>query len=113
MSFQRFTAVAVFALASFSNAAKGVEKPAEPAILGTDTVAGCFSSLADMVKQYSAEYNTQGKCAIACRGINMPVGATYAKVCYCGTLLPNHNTLLNDTKCNEPCPGFDAEACMS
>ncbi|KAI0538563.1 hypothetical protein GGR58DRAFT_501069 [Xylaria digitata] len=116
MSLRQIAAAAVLALASFTSAAtdedkKGVQKPAEQAVYGSDTVAGCFSSIADMTLLTTDNFNSQGYCAPRCRNKGKPVGATYLKACYCGTKLPNSQQLLNDTKCNEPCPGYDPEAC--
>lgn len=112
MSVRKITAVAILALASLAGAQKkGVEVPAEQAVQGTDTVAGCFSSLGDMKPDSTDKYNAQGYCAPRCRDLGKPVGATYLKQCYCGTKLPNKKTLLPDSKCNEPCPGFDPQAC--
>ncbi|KAI0965579.1 hypothetical protein F4678DRAFT_331345 [Xylaria arbuscula] len=112
MSIRQMTAVAVLALASFVvDAKKGVEVAAQQAVQGTDTVAGCYSSLGDMTLDSSDEYNAQGYCAPNCRKKNKPVGATYLKNCYCGTKLPSENDLLDDSKCNEPCPGYDPQAC--
>ncbi|TRX95948.1 hypothetical protein FHL15_003090 [Xylaria flabelliformis] len=103
--------VAVLALAPLTQAYdKGVEVPVQQPILGTDTVAGCYSSLGDMTMDSTDKYNAQGYCAPNCRDKGFPVGATYAKACFCGTKMPNHLTLVNDTKCNEPCPGFDKQA---
>lgn len=103
--------MAVLALASFTDAKKGVEVPAQQAVTGTDTVAGCFSSLGDMKRDSFYEYNAQGYCGPNCRNKGLPVGATYLKACYCGTKMPNKKTLLPDSKCNEPCPGYDIDAC--
>lgn len=113
MSLRQFTAIAVLALASFApvTAKKGVEVPAQQAVTGTDTVAGCYSSLGDMTEDSTDEYNAQGYCAPRCRDQGKPVGATYLKACYCGTKMPNSKTLLADSKCNEPCPGYDIQAC--
>lgn len=112
MSLRQISTVAVLALASFTIAKKGVEVPAQQAVTGTDTVAGCFSSLGDMKVDSFSEYNAQGYCGPNCRNKSMPVGATYLKACYCGTKMPNKKTLLPDSKCNEPCPGYDIQACM-
>ncbi|KAI3325732.1 hypothetical protein HD806DRAFT_533397 [Xylariaceae sp. AK1471] len=111
MSFRQITTVAVLALASISSAKKGVEKPAGQPTIGTDVVVGCFSSLGGMKLQTTYMFNTQSYCAPICRKNGMPVGATYARECYCGSKLPNNKTLLDDSKCNEPCPGFDTDAC--
>ena len=109
MSLRQFTAAAILAFASLGRATK--EVPAGIPTLGTDTVAGCFNALADMTLVATWKYNTQGWCSEQCRNKNKPVGATYSKACYCGTKLPNQKNLLNDSKCNEPCPGFGDQAC--
>lgn len=113
MSLRQFTTMAVLAVASFSTvtAKKGVEVPAQQAVTGTDTVAGCYSSLGDMMIDSYDEYNAQGYCGPRCRDKGKPVGATYLKACYCGTKMPNSKTLVSDSKCNEPCPGYDIQAC--
>ncbi|KAI0465732.1 hypothetical protein F4859DRAFT_347290 [Xylaria cf. heliscus] len=112
MSLRQIMAVAVLALTPLAGAYdKGVEVPAQQAVLGTDTVAGCYSSLGGMTMDSTDPYNAQGYCAPVCRDKGFPVGATYAKACYCGDKMPNHQTLVNDTKCNEPCPGYDKQAC--
>ncbi|KAI0545421.1 hypothetical protein F4679DRAFT_588534 [Xylaria curta] len=112
MSFRQIISVAVLALVPLTQAYdKGVEVPAQQPLLGTDTVAGCYSSLGDMTMDSTDKYNAQGYCAPVCRDKGFPVGATYAKACFCGMMMPNHLTLVNDTKCNEPCPGFDKQAC--
>ncbi|KAI1175269.1 hypothetical protein F4777DRAFT_598595 [Nemania sp. FL0916] len=113
MSLRQITTLAILAMASFVNAddPKGVEVPVEQAEQGSDTVAGCFSDLGDMTPDSTYTYNSQGYCAPRCRDKGKPVGATYLKACYCGTKMPNKKTLLPDSKCNEPCPGFDPQAC--
>ncbi|KAJ2966741.1 hypothetical protein NUW58_g10594 [Xylaria curta] len=115
MSFRQLMTLAVVALASVTNAAgsteKGVEVPPQQPLLGTDTVAGCYSSLGELKMDSTDKYNAQGYCAPNCRDKGYPVGATYAKACWCGKKLPNKKTLADDKKCNEPCPGFDQQAC--
>ncbi|KAJ8104911.1 hypothetical protein ONZ43_g7634 [Nemania bipapillata] len=113
MSLRQLTTVAMLALASISTvtAKKGVELPAQQAVTGSDTVAGCYSSLGDMTVDSYNEYNAQGYCGPTCRKKGKPVGATYLKACYCGTKMPNEKTLVADSRCNEPCPGYDIQAC--
>lgn len=116
MSFRQITAVALLALASITSAAElppqGVQVPAEPPALGPDTVAGCFSSLGDMKLETSYQFNSQSYCATQCRKKGKLMGASQAKNCFCGDKIPFHGTLLNDTQCNQPCPGFGEQACM-
>ncbi|KAI1812217.1 hypothetical protein GGS20DRAFT_587760 [Poronia punctata] len=110
MSVRQITAAAILAMASFGNATTK-QLPIGIPSLGTDTVAGCYDSLADMEQVASWKYNTQGWCSEKCRKKDKPVGATYSRTCYCGDKLPNLKNLLNDSKCNEPCPGFGDQAC--
>ncbi|KAI0205967.1 hypothetical protein F4808DRAFT_186842 [Astrocystis sublimbata] len=112
MSLRQIMTAAMLAFTHVTYAAdKGVQVPAQQAQLGSDTVAGCFSSLGDMKLDSTDEFNAQGYCAPRCRKKHLPVGATYAHACYCGTKMPNHESLVKDSKCNEPCPGYDPQAC--
>ncbi|ORY60847.1 uncharacterized protein BCR38DRAFT_348970 [Pseudomassariella vexata] len=89
----------------------GEEVAATDPILGTDTVHGCYSSLGSLVKNATIEFNSQGSCAEACRSMGKYVGASNANDCYCGDKYPPLNTLVDDSECTEPCPGFGAQAC--
>jgi len=94
-----------------ATATEGVEKPSATPISGTDTVHGCYTSLGDMVLNVTDNFNTQGSCNIACRGMGKSVGASQQKKCYCGDDYPPLNTLTNDAACGEPCPGYGPDAC--
>ncbi|KAI0389267.1 hypothetical protein F5Y17DRAFT_135312 [Xylariaceae sp. FL0594] len=115
MSLRLVAAAVALAFSSLGHAAgqtgPAKEVPAGTPSLGTDTVAGCFNALADMKLVATNEFNAQGLCARQCRESNKPVGATYSRFCYCGTMLPNKKNLLDDSKCNEPCPGYGTQAC--
>lgn len=111
MSLRLFAISALLALAPVVRAATGVEQTATTPILGTDTVHGCYSSLGELKLNGTDEFNSQGACAGACRTRNKNVAASNAKDCYCGDKYPPKNTLVDDSECTEPCPGYDAQAC--
>ncbi|KAH6653237.1 hypothetical protein BKA67DRAFT_536924 [Truncatella angustata] len=78
---------------------------------GTDTVHGCYSNIDGLTFNGTYEFNAQGKCAGYCRDLGLYVGASNAQDCYCGSEYPALNTLVDDSECTEPCPGFGQEAC--
>ncbi|KAK9418283.1 hypothetical protein SUNI508_08244 [Seiridium unicorne] len=106
---------AVAGLMAFSRLAlavsEGTEKGAEEPISGTDTVHGCYSNVDNLTLNSTNEFNSQGACAKICRALNMNVGASQAKDCYCGDEYPPLNTLVDDSECTEPCPGYGDDAC--
>ncbi|KAI1807548.1 hypothetical protein F4811DRAFT_477681 [Daldinia bambusicola] len=110
MSFRQFAVAAILALAPLTSA-KNLEQPAEDPIPGTDTVHGCYKSTGNLKLAQSIKYNSQGACTTLCRGKQALVAATYATDCYCGDQYPSKADLVDDEKCNEPCPGFDLQAC--
>ncbi|KAI0149358.1 hypothetical protein BJ166DRAFT_61387 [Pestalotiopsis sp. NC0098] len=107
--------IALSGLLAFSNLVRaddqGVEVAAESPVKGTDTVHGCYGNVDNLVLNGTDEFNTQGSCSTACRGMSKAVGASYSSDCYCGDEYPPLNTLLDDSDCNEPCPGYGTEAC--
>ncbi|KAI1871553.1 uncharacterized protein JN550_004547 [Neoarthrinium moseri] len=109
MSLRLFTVSALLAVSSLVSATKEVAA-SEPKV-GTDTVHGCYSSLGNLVLNATSKFNTQGLCATACRGMDKVVGASFSESCYCGDKYPPKNTLVDDSECTEPCPGFGDEAC--
>ncbi|KAI1493806.1 hypothetical protein F5X96DRAFT_686314 [Biscogniauxia mediterranea] len=110
MSLRKFTVVAALALASVTSAAN-LEVAAQTPVLGQDTVHGCYGSLGSLTLDSKPDFNSQGKCVGICKAKEKNVAATYSNECYCGDVYPNSDDLLDDSKCTEPCPGFDTQAC--
>jgi hypothetical protein len=109
-AFMTLLPIAATVLAS-SSMTTATEVAASEPMAGTDTVHGCYSSLGNLVFNQTYSYNSQGACADFCRGLGKPVAASQAKDCYCGTEYPAKNTLVADSECSEPCPGFSSQAC--
>ena len=112
MSLRRITIAAVLAFGSVASA--GLQPPPEKPILGTDTVKGCYKSkgeLTQMTEIGPGDFNSSGKCNELCRAKEKVVSATSADTCYCGDKYPPKSDLVEDEKCDEPCPGTDLEAC--
>ncbi|KAI5922006.1 hypothetical protein F4810DRAFT_712042 [Camillea tinctor] len=113
MSLRKFTFAAALAFASVATAAttSNLEVPASTPVLGSDTVHGCYGSLGSLKLDSSPDFNSQGKCVGICKTKGHTVAATFSDQCYCGDTYPNSADLLDDSKCTEPCPGFDTQAC--
>ncbi|ETS75729.1 hypothetical protein PFICI_12673 [Pestalotiopsis fici W106-1] len=87
------------------------ETAAEDPIKGTDTVHGCYSSVGELTFNSTNAFNGQGLCSTYCRGGGFAVAASQSSDCYCGDKYPPESTLVDDSECNEPCPGFSVDAC--
>lgn len=88
-----------------------LEQPAEDAILGSETVHGCYASLGDLQLNGTYAFNSLGSCASTCNSLRAYVAAVQGESCYCGSSYPAANTLVDDSQCTEPCPGYAANAC--
>ncbi|KAH6648958.1 hypothetical protein BKA67DRAFT_661894 [Truncatella angustata] len=88
-----------------------LETSAEDPVIGTDTVHGCYSSVGELKLNKTNEFNARGLCASLCRDADANVAATQGSKCYCGQKYPAASTLVDDSQCDEPCPGYSAEAC--
>ncbi|KAF3010190.1 hypothetical protein E8E14_009800 [Neopestalotiopsis sp. 37M] len=97
--------LAVAVLASTKQAA------AEDPVKGVETIHGCYSSIGELTLNGTNEFNTEGLCSTTCAGAGFAVGASYSSDCYCGDKYPAESTLVDDSECNEPCPGYDTQAC--
>jgi cell wall integrity and stress response component len=105
--------IALTGLLALTNVVRATttEVAAEDPVKGTDTVHGCYGNVDNLTLNSTNEFNTQGLCSTACRGMSKAVGAAYSSDCYCGDEYPPLNTLLDDSECTEPCPGYDTQAC--
>lgn len=92
----------------------GVEQPSAPPVLNSQVVQGCFSSSGSLVFNSTQLYNSLSKCAtdICFQALGKPVAATTAgNQCFCGDTYPSLSDLVDDSKCNVGCTGYNLEAC--
>lgn len=91
--------------------ATALEQSAEDPILGVSTIHGCYSSVGELQLNGTNEFNSQGLCAANCEDTGAYVAAAQGDACYCGNKYPPASTLVDDSQCDEPCPGFGMDAC--
>ncbi|KAL6898953.1 hypothetical protein GGI43DRAFT_384628 [Trichoderma evansii] len=56
---------------------------------------------------------SSGSCNKYCTSKQFAVTALQADVCYCGNVYPPADDVVDDSKCNFPCPAYGNEACGS
>jgi cell wall integrity and stress response component len=88
-----------------------LEQSAEDPVIGETTIHGCYSSVGKLQLNESYTFNTQSSCAEVCGGTGAYVAATQGESCYCGSEYPPVSTLVDDSQCDEPCPGYAMDAC--
>ncbi|KAH7237518.1 uncharacterized protein BKA55DRAFT_543048 [Fusarium redolens] len=89
---------------------KGEQLPTKEPVLNEQTSQGCWKSVGNMTVELSAPTVTSGKCFNLCKK-NYLVFALQGSKCYCGMVYPEEGDLVDDDKCNWPCPGYPYEAC--
>lgn len=114
MKFIAAVAASLLANSKLCSAANGPKQPpAETPVQGMFTSQGCFSSVGNMTKMDIREFVvSSGTCGDACQeDKEYAVMATSGQSCYCGTMYPPKDDLVDDDKCNFACPGYPMEAC--
>lgn len=104
-------AIAVAACVAAVTAQRDLQPPATTPVLGKVTSQGCFSSRVSAWSTENDRFASPGSCANLCRQKEMPVAALRGAACYCGEEYPAADTLVEDAKCNYPCPGYPLDAC--
>lgn len=74
---------------------------------------GCFSSGGNFTKQKAPDFMSSGSCGDLCVAKKAPVMALNGAQCLCGTHYPPKDTVVKDSECDFPCPGYELEACGS
>ncbi|TQS37205.1 hypothetical protein Golomagni_02329 [Golovinomyces magnicellulatus] len=72
---------------------------------------GCFSSTSGLNLAGSQTFNSMGSCSTLCLGKKAVAMAMQDSECYCGSTLPPVDTLIDDSKCSIPCPGYPSDLC--
>ncbi|KAK3377043.1 hypothetical protein B0T24DRAFT_648737 [Lasiosphaeria ovina] len=89
-----------------------LQKPSEAPVPNQYTIAGCYKSAGELVFNSTLQWNSQGSCASAiCQKSGFPVSGLSGSQCFCGQKYPPKSSLVDDSKCSTPCPGFPSEPC--
>ncbi|KKY33527.1 putative wsc domain containing protein [Diaporthe ampelina] len=90
-----------------------LEEPSAAPTLGAQVVQGCFSSWGNLIFNSTPDFNTKSACAYdLCYAGGFKVAATSGgNQCYCGNEYPPKSTIVDDSNCDVPCPGYGVQAC--
>ncbi|UNI17814.1 hypothetical protein JDV02_004132 [Purpureocillium takamizusanense] len=91
--------------------AKAKQSPSEFPLQGSPKSQGCYSSFGNMTLHKPVDNMSSGSCNQACKEDEYWVSGLKGSSCYCGFALPPKADLVDDKKCNYPCPYYDLEAC--
>lgn len=105
-------ATALPAYAATTTAAN-IEEPSAAPTLGAQVVQGCFSSWGNLIFNSTPSFNSKSACAVdICYAGGFKVAATTGgNQCYCGDEYPPKDSIVDDSKCDVPCPGYGVQAC--
>lgn len=106
-----FTKVALLSLLSLVAARDALQSPTESPVLGEVTPQGCFSSLPSEADGRSDTFNSVGSCADYCQKQRKTVAILKDVECICAYTYPAKSALVDDDKCDMPCPGYAKDAC--
>lgn len=98
-------------IAAVASKLEGLEPAAEDPVLGTETVHGCYSAVGSLQLNGTNTFNSRGLCAANCQQAGAYVAAVQGEQCYCGNEYPAASTLVDDSQCDDPCPGYAMNAC--
>lgn len=90
--------------------AADLQQPAQTPVLNQQTRQGCFKSVGNMTQAFSGTDTSSGYCFNLCKK-KYNAFALQGSKCYCGMLYPPDDDLVDDDKCNWPCPAYPKEAC--
>ncbi|KAH7174697.1 uncharacterized protein B0J16DRAFT_183861 [Fusarium flagelliforme] len=89
-----------------------IQTPAQSPVLNEMTSQGCFSALpSDAEPHGSGAFLASGACWDYCTKENKNVAITSGSTCYCSDNYPAKSSLVDDSSCDWPCPGYAMEAC--
>ncbi|KAH7128892.1 hypothetical protein EDB81DRAFT_808469 [Dactylonectria macrodidyma] len=87
------------------------QPPASVAIPGLVTSQGCYGSLPAVALGEPMVYLSIGSCSNRCMQRYKSVTILHLDICFCADTYPPRHSLLDDSKCNVPCPGYPFDAC--
>ncbi|KAK2064381.1 hypothetical protein LY76DRAFT_69565 [Colletotrichum caudatum] len=106
-------AVVAFGFASAQSATRGAQKPSTLPLPSALTSHGCYDQNATTWQKYIPKQGiSSGSCNVECKEVQgKVVMALNGEDCYCGDSYPPTDAVVDDSKCNFPCPFYPAEAC--
>ncbi|KAL2884677.1 hypothetical protein HOO65_100081 [Ceratocystis lukuohia] len=99
---------------SASQTTKGYQAPSQIPTPGSQTRVGCFSSSGNLTDPggYADTSVSSGFCGVSlCVEKGFTVFAIRGPKCYCGNTYPPEDDIVEDSRCNYPCPAYPVEAC--
>ncbi|GKT43435.1 cell wall integrity and stress response component 1 [Colletotrichum spaethianum] len=113
--------VAALALVAFgfasaqtsTSTALGVQEPSTAPAPSALTAHGCYNQNATTWEKYIPSQGiSSGSCNDECKTVQKKnVMALNGEDCYCGDSYPPASAVVDDAKCNFPCPYYPQEAC--
>ncbi|KXH32346.1 transmembrane alpha-helix domain-containing protein [Colletotrichum simmondsii] len=101
-----------FSSAQTATTTSGYQKPSEAARPGAITNHGCYNASSTTWEKYPVENISTGSCTLECQTKQKKnVAAINGEDCYCGDSYPPKVNVVDDKKCNFPCPFYPEEAC--
>ncbi|KAK0376890.1 transmembrane alpha-helix domain-containing protein [Colletotrichum melonis] len=101
-----------FSSAQTATTTSGYQKPSEAARPGAITNHGCYNASSTTWQKYPVENISTGSCTLECQTKQKKnVAAINGEDCYCGDSYPPKVDVVDDKKCNFPCPFYPEEAC--
>ncbi|KAK1498327.1 transmembrane alpha-helix domain-containing protein [Colletotrichum tamarilloi] len=101
-----------FSSAQTATTTSGYQKPSEAARPGAITNHGCYNASSTTWQKYPVENISTGSCTLECQTKQKKnVAAINGEDCYCGDSYPPKIDVVDDKKCNFPCPFYPEEAC--
>lgn len=88
----------------------GKQKPSTFPLPNALTSHGCYRSGGNMTL-HSVPHMSSGSCYDECKAGNYWVSGLHGPQCFCGYAYPSDGDLVDDSKCNYPCPTYPQEAC--
>ncbi|KAL4727603.1 Protein SLG1 [Fusarium chlamydosporum] len=99
------------AAASFVGVQAGLQIPAKTPVLNELKSQGCWKSNGNMTQVFSGTETTSGYCYDICLRKKYYVSALQGSACFCGMVYPPEDDVVDDDKCDWPCPAYGKEAC--
>lgn len=90
-----------------------VQQPSVMPVQDAVTSQGCYSSSGNLNLRKPVPNMSTASCSLACKADGFAVAGMQGSQCFCGNSYPPANTVVEDNKCNFPCPSYPLEACGS